>query len=159
MSYLFLDYLKPKINPMSIYFIVGVQVNGTTDVTSPCWLTQFLANQGVVFPDITQSSESPDHLIAAEGIQTHSGLTCISNLPDQLTEDNDNCRVTTGTSNAEVTKMCTEHKNVAPSCSIPDSNCDDITRRGNLPVQSTSNTSRSETPDRLRANRKKSRTQ
>ena len=99
---------------MFIHFILGVQVDATTDVTSPCWLAQFLANQGVVFPDITQSSESPDHLTAAGGIQTHSGLTCISNLPDQLTEDNDNCRLTTETSNSEVTKMSNEHKNVAP---------------------------------------------
>ena len=144
---------------MSIYFILGVQVDGTTDVTSPCWLAQFLANQGVGFPDVTQTSENPDHLTAAGGSQTHSGLTCISNLPDQLTEDNDNCRLTTGTSNSEVTKMSTEHKNVAPSRSIPDSDCDGITRSSNLPVQSTSNVSRSETPDCSRAEGQGSSTQ
>ena len=144
---------------MSINFILGVQVDGTTDVTSPCWLAQFLANQGVVFPDITQTSESPDHLSAAGGIQSHSGLTCISNLPDQLTEDNDNCRLTTGTSNSEVTKMSPENKNVAPSRSTPDSDCDGITRSSNLPVQSTSNASRSETPGCSRAEGQESNTQ
>ena len=144
---------------MSIHFISGVQVDGTTDVTSPYWLAQFLANQGVVFPDITQTSESPDHLIAAGGTQTHSGLTCISNLPNQLTEDNDNCRLTTGASNSEVTKMSTEHKSVAPSRSTPDSDCDGITRSSNLPVQSTGNASRSEIPDCSRAEGQGSSTQ
>ena len=128
-------------------------------MTSPCWLAQFLANQGVVFPDITQTNESPDHLSAAGGIQTHSGLTCISNLPDQLTEDNDNCRLTTGASNSEVTKMSNEHKNVASSRSTPDSDCDGTTSSSNLPVQSTRNASRSETPDYSRAEGQESNTQ
>ena len=144
---------------MSIYFILGVQVDGTTDVTSPCWLAQFLANQGAVFPDITQTSESPDHLNVAGGIQTHSGLTCISNLPDQLTEDNDNCRLTTGTSNSEVTKMSNERKSVASSRSTPDSDSDGIARSSNLPVQSTNNASRSETADCLFAEGKECNTQ
>ena len=80
-------------------------------------------------------------------LQSHSAVTCLSNLPDHLTEDNDNCRLTTGTSISEITKTGNDQETIAHSPVVPDSDCDAITRISNLPVQSSVDASTSQTPD------------
>ena len=99
---------------------LGVRVEDTTEVTSPCWLAQFLTNQGLVIPEATYTNEVPDHSVTCSRtmdlMDSDETVTCVGNLLDQFIDEKDNCRKTAETSNSQITNFRNQHYSFEETC-------------------------------------------